>query len=184
LATAAAVPGIGVEQGILLAIALSLVRHVQHSYRPHTMVLAPDAEGRWTPTVAKAGIETEPGLIVYRFGADLFYANADRFADEALALIDGAPAPVRWFVVDASATTDIDYSAARTLRDFIGELTARKVHIAFGRVSPSLLADMQRHGVAAALGEEHIFSTLHEAIEAARTDDAIVGLPGTKGCSG
>jgi STAS domain len=64
---------------------------------------------------------------------------------------------VRWFVVDASATTDIDYSAARTLRDFIGELTARKVQIAFGRVSPSLHADMQRHSIAATLGEEHIF---------------------------
>jgi sulfate permease, SulP family len=181
LATAAAVPGIGVEQGILLAIALSLVRHVRHSYRPHTMVLAPNAQGRWTPTAAKPGIETEPGLIVYRFGADLFYANADRFVDEALALIDGAPAPVRWFVVDASATTDIDYSAARTLRDFIGELAARKVHIVFGRVSPSLRADMQRHGIAATLGEEHMFSTLHEALEAARSDEAMLGLPAPKG---
>jgi sulfate permease, SulP family len=172
LFTAAAVPGIGVEQGILLAIALSLVRHVRHSYRPHTMVLAPNAQGRWTPTVPKPGIETEPGLIVYRFGADLFYANADRFADEALALIDGAPAPVRRFVVDASAMTDIDYSAARTLRDFIAELAARKVQIVFGRVSPSLRADMQRHNIAATLGEEHIFSTLHEALAAARSDEA------------
>jgi MFS superfamily sulfate permease-like transporter len=181
LFTAAAVPGIGVEQGILLAIGLSLVLHVRHSYRPHTMVLAPNAQGRWTPAAAKPGIETEPGLIVYRFGADLFYANADRFVDEALALIDGAPAPVRWFVVDASATTDIDYSAARTLRDFIGELAARKVHIVFGRVSSSLRADMQRYSIAATLGEENIFSTLHEALEAARSDNVIVGLPGTKG---
>jgi len=184
LFTAAAVPGIGVEQGILLAIALSLVRHVRHSYRPHTMVLAPNAQGRWTPTAAKPGIETEPGLIVYRFGADLFYANADRFADEALALIDGAPVPVRRFVVDTSAMTDIDYSAARTLRDFIGELTARKIGIAFGRVSPPLHADMQRHGVAVTLGEERIFSTLHEALEATRGDNAMVNLPGTKAPSG
>jgi sulfate permease, SulP family len=88
---------------------------------------------------------------------------------------------MRWFVVDASATTDIDYSAARTLRDFIGELAARKVHIAFGRVSPSLRADMQRHSIAATLGEEHIFSTLHEALEAARSDEAMVGLPAPKG---
>jgi sulfate permease, SulP family len=183
LFTAAAVPGIGVEQGILLAIALSLVRHVRHSYRPNTMVLAPNAQGRWTPTAAKPGIETEPGLIVYRFGADLFYANADRFADEALALIHGAPEPVRRFVVDASAMTDIDYSAARTLRDFIGELTTRKIGIAFGRVSPSLHADMRRHGVAVTLGEGHIFSTRHEALEAARGDDAMVSLLGTRGTS-
>ena len=50
VATAAAVVAIGVEQGILLAIALSLFRHVRHSYRPHTTILVPDASGRWTPT--------------------------------------------------------------------------------------------------------------------------------------
>jgi hypothetical protein len=114
---------------------------------------------------AQRGDPVEPG-------ADLFYANADRFADEALALIDGAPAPVRRFVVDASAMTDIDYSAARTLRDFIAELAARKVHIVFGRVSPSPRADMQRYNTAATLGEEHIFSTLHEALAEARSDEA------------
>ena len=70
--TAAAVVAIGVEQGILLAIALSLFRHVRHSYRPHTMMLAPDATGRWIPVPATLGKETEPGLIVYRFDADLF----------------------------------------------------------------------------------------------------------------
>ena len=61
------------------------------------MVLAPNAQARWTPTVAKPWIRA--GLIVYRFGADLFCANADRFADGAPALIDGALMPVRRFVV-------------------------------------------------------------------------------------
>jgi SulP family sulfate permease len=92
LFTAAAVPAIGVEQGILLAIALSLVRHVRHSYRPFTMVLVPDATGPWVLAPAAPGAQTEPGLIVYRFGADLFYANADRFADEARARVDEARA--------------------------------------------------------------------------------------------
>jgi MFS superfamily sulfate permease-like transporter len=108
LFTAAAVPAIGVEQGILLAIALSLIQHVRHSYRPHTMMLVPDERGRWAPTPAAPGSQTEPGLIVYRFGADLFYANADRFADEVRALVDNAPDQVRWFVVDAGAVTDLD----------------------------------------------------------------------------
>src|SRR6202011_72165 len=67
--TAATVVTLGVEQGILLAIALSLFRHVRHSYRPHTMMLAPDAAGMWIAAPAAPGIETEPGLIVYRFGA-------------------------------------------------------------------------------------------------------------------
>ena len=63
--TAAAVVAIGVEQGILLAIALSLFRHVRHSYNPHTTMLAPNATGRWVPVPAAPGKETEPGLIVY-----------------------------------------------------------------------------------------------------------------------
>jgi len=102
---------IGVEEGILLAIVLSLLRHVRHSYRPHTMVLAPNATGRWTLVPVTPGAQTEPGLIIYRFGADLFYANDHRFTDEVRSLVEHAPTPVRWFIVDADAITDIDYSA-------------------------------------------------------------------------
>ncbi len=168
LFTAAAVPGIGVEQGILLAIGLSLIRHVRHSYHPHTMVLLPDPEGGWLTKPAQPGEQTEPGLILYRFGADLFYANADRFADETRALIEGAPDPVRWFVVDAGAITDMDYSAARTLRDLLNELKARNVNVALGRVEPSLRSDMARHGIAAIVGEERIWASLHGALALAR----------------
>lgn len=166
--TAAAVVGIGVEQGILMAITLSLLRHVGHSYRPHTMVLTPAAEGEWAPTPAEPGAETEPGMIIYRFGADLFYANINRFNDEARALIQHAPTPAQWFIVDAAAITNIDYSAAQSLRDLIKDLKAQGVDIAFARVSPYLRSDMDRHGVAAALGESRIFPSLHRAIAAAR----------------
>lgn len=164
--TAAVVALVGLEQGILLAVALSLLRHVRHSYRPHTMVLTTDKTGRWLPISATPGIETEPGLIVYRFGADLFYANDNRFADEVRALIEHAPTPVRWFVVDAGAMTDIDYSAARSLLDLCVDLKRYGVTLVFGRVNPYLRADMDRHGITRAIGDEFIFSTLHEALAA------------------
>jgi len=170
LATAAAVPGVGVEEGILLAIALSLIRHVRHSYRPHTMIVTEDAEGHWIPTPAIPGAESEPGLIIYRFGADLFYANADRFADETRELIERAPQPVRWFVIDASAVTDVDFSAAKTLRDLFNELKAKNVSVAFGRVDPALRADLERHGVAAIVGEDRILASLHSALALASGD--------------
>jgi MFS superfamily sulfate permease-like transporter len=166
--TAAAVVAIGVEQGILLAIAISIFRHVRHSYRPHALLLAPDVTGRWVPGPATPGKETEPGLIVYRFGSDLFFANAKRFADQVRALVDHAPTPVRWFVVDASAITDIDYSAAQSVRDFIDELKRRSVQIVFARVSPYLRSDLDRHHITDAVSEKWIFATLHEAIAAAR----------------
>lgn len=162
--TAATVALVGLEQGILLATGLSLLRHVRHSYRPHTSVLAPDEAGRWQPVPAAPGKQTEPGLIVYRFGADLFYANDTRFADEVRSLMGSAPAPLRWLVVDAAAITDIDYSAAQTVRDLSAELSREGVGLVFGRVSPYLRADMDRHGITATLGASHVFTTLHEAL--------------------
>jgi MFS superfamily sulfate permease-like transporter len=167
--TAATVVVLGVEQGILLAIALSLFRHVRHSYRPHTMMLAPDASGRWVLTPAAPGKVTEPGLIIYRFGADLFYANQDLFICEVRSLVEHAPTPVRWFIVDAGAITDIDYSAAQSIRDLVEDLSRRKVCMIFGRVSPYLRADMDRHRITAVVGESHIFATLHEAVASVRS---------------
>ena len=164
VATAATVVALGVEQGVLLAIALSLFRHVRHSYRPHTMMLAPDAAGIWLPVPAVPGKVTEPGLIVYRFGADLFYANANRFADEVRALVRQAPAPVRWFIVDCSTITDIDYSAAQVMHDLLNGSTLREIAVLFARVNPYMRADMDRHCLTPVIGEGRIFRTLHEAV--------------------
>ena len=171
IATAATVVALGVQQGILLAIALSLFRHVRHSYRPHTMILAPDATGRWTPIPATPGTMTEPGIIVYRFGADLFYANQNRFVDEVRALVARAPTPIHCFIVDAAAITDIDYSAAQSLLELLEDLKHQKVSLVFGRVNFYLRSDMDRHGIIAAIGEGSIFPTLHEAIAAAHVTD-------------
>jgi MFS superfamily sulfate permease-like transporter len=167
LATGATVVAIGVEQGILLAIALSLFRHVRHSYLPHTLMYEPDATGRWIPGPVRPGAVTEPGLIVYRFGADLFYANQLRFCDEVRRLVAHAPAPLRYFVVDAAAITDIDYSAARSVLTLIEDLQKSGVRIIFGRVNAYLRADMDRHHITAAIGAQNVCATLHEALRLA-----------------
>lgn len=178
LVTAAAVVTFGVEQGILLAIALSLFRHVRHSYRPHTSILSPDATGQWTAVPATPGKVTEAGLIIYRFDADLFYANQNRFTDQVRALVAHAPTPVRCFLVDAGAMTDIDYSAAQSVRDLLDDLARQNVVMIFGRVSAYLRADMDRHGITAAVGAAQVFSTLHEAIARARGESAPALQPG------
>ena len=164
VSTAAAVVAFGVEQGILLAIALSLFRHVRHSYRPHTMMLEANDEGTWVTVPAQPGKVTEPGLIVYRFGADLFYANQNRFIDDVRARVARAPTPVHSLIIDASAITDIDCSAAQSLRDLIKEMARRNVTMIFGRVNSYLKSDLDRHGITAVVGAERIFPTLHEAI--------------------
>lgn len=173
LVTAAAVVLLGVEHGILLAVALSLMRHVRHSYHPHTMVLEPAAPtGRWLPVPARPGTMTAPGLIVYRFGSDLFFANDHFFTLEVTQLIDSAPDVLRWFVVDAGAITDLDYSAARTLGDLIQNLHERKIAVIFGRVNRYLRADMDRHDITQTIGASNIFATMHEALAATGVNPA------------
>ena len=124
---------------------------------------------------AAPGRVTAPGLIVYRFGADLFYANQNRFADEVRALVSQAPAPLRWLVVDAGAITDIDYTAALSLCELLDDLKRQRVAIVFGRVSSYLRSDMDRHGITAAVGAAHVFETLHEALAEARGGTPPIG---------
>src|SRR5215472_12232626 len=140
------------------------------------MMLVPDTSGRWTPTPVTPGKETEPGLMVYRFGADLFYANHNRFADEVRALVEHAPTPVRWFIVDAGAITNVDYSAAQSLRDLLDDLAHQGVGMVFARVRPSLRSDMDRHRVTAVIGETRIFAALHEALAAVRGQTPLISL--------
>jgi MFS superfamily sulfate permease-like transporter len=88
------------------------------------------------------------GLIVYRFGADLFYANVNRFTDEVRALAERAPTPVHWFIVDAGPITHRLLRHTRSARRF-----GAGVGMVFAGVSPYLRPDMDRHGITQRLGK-------------------------------
>ena len=115
---------------------------------------------------AVPGAVTEPGLVVYQFGAALFYANAGRFADEIRSLVGPAPAPVRWVVVHAGAITHVDYTAARVVRELQADLARGGVGLVFAHVQSDLKPDLDRHGLTQAIGPTRIFDTLHEALAA------------------
>jgi len=166
LTTAAVVVVVGVEQGILLAMVLSLLRHVRHSYRPHTAVLVEDGAGHRRPIPAVPGALSEPGLVIFQFGADLFYANAGRFAEDLRGLVQGVSRPVKWLVVEASAITSIDYSAARVLRSLQDDLLRDGVVMVLAHAQPSLRSDLGRHRLIDVIGADHVFDSLHEALAA------------------
>jgi sulfate permease, SulP family len=166
LLTAAIVVLIGVEPAIILAMVLSLFRVLNHSYHPQTGVLVQGEQGLWETKPAVAEAFTEPGLVIYRFGAAVFYANAGLFAHEVRMLARGSG--VRWLVVDAEAITNVDYSAARILRDLNQDLKQINVEFSFARSAPSLRADLIRHRVIEVIGEERIFPRLHNATAAFR----------------
>ncbi len=166
LTAAAVVVAAGVEQGILLAMAMSLLRIVRHSYRPHTGVMVQDSHKTWKLVPATRGVTTEPGLVLYSFGAALFYANANRFSEEILTLVGPAPSDVRWLIVDAEAITNVDYSAARVVRDLEKILAATGVLLGFARLPADTKADFVRHHLTEDIGPSRMFDRLHDALEA------------------
>ena len=102
---------VGVEQGIVLAVVASVVEILRRAYRPRDFVIQRDLAGDPQYLPATPGTQSAPGLIVFRFDAQLFYANASRFCDDLKALVEGAPEPVRWVLIDAAPLDDVDYSA-------------------------------------------------------------------------
>jgi MFS superfamily sulfate permease-like transporter len=166
LTTAGVVVAVGVEEGILLAMILSLLRIVHHSYHPHTGVMVLNELGTWDLKPVATGATTEPGLVLYHFGAALFYANASRFAEEATCIVGPAPSPVRWLIVDAEAITNLDYSAARVLLELEQNLTSCGTQLGFARVRWDLRADFTRHHITESIDPALMFNRLHDALTA------------------
>ena len=162
------VVGLGVEQGILLALVLSLLQHVRHSYHPHTALILRDPTQHWRMDTVAPGKFAEPGLIVYWFGADLFYANAGRFTAEARELVTESPSPVHWLALEAGAITDIDYSAGEALKELHADLTKLGVVLALARVSEQLHKDLERLGLVDVIGRDRIFDSRGALLETYR----------------
>jgi len=172
VATTAAVVFLGVEHGILLAMGLSLLQHVRHGYHPGTAIVLRDPVEHWRMEPATTVKMLEPGLLMYWFGADLYYANANHFVEQAHRMVSQAPAPVRWLAVDAGAITDIDFTAARALIDLQRDLARKGVVLALARVSNGLRADLDRQEVSRVIGADLIFNSRTHCVEAYQTAGA------------
>ncbi|WP_066902585.1 SulP family inorganic anion transporter [Mycolicibacterium houstonense] len=169
IATTVAVLGFGVLYGVLVAIALSLLDTLRRIARPHDSVLG------YVPGVAGMhdvddypDAELVPGLVVYRYDAPLFFANAEDFRQRALAAVDEADGRVEWFVLNAEAQVDPDLTAVDALEHLRRELTARGIVFAMARVKSDLRDDLVAAGFIDRVGEDRIFPTLPTAVEAFR----------------
>jgi len=159
--TALTVIFVGVEQGIILAIILSLVVHTRHGYKPKNSLLA-KAKGFSGPTEAyplDSGTQAAPGLAIYRFSHDMYYANVDALSREVQDLVDEADPPLRWLCIDMIAVTDVDYSAAATLNELVGELAERGVKLLFTHAWDEVRHDLDVSGITARVGEDAYFAT-------------------------
>jgi len=164
--TAGVVVLVGVEEGIVLAMVVSLARVVRHGYHPHSGVLEANPDGSWKLIPVGLNVVTEPGLVLYRFGAELFYANAGRFLEEISQVVQPMPSAVKWVVVDAEAMTHMDYTAARIVKRLKKNLDQAGVELGFARAPWDLRSDFDRHHVTEVIGPERFFNRLHDAIAA------------------
>ena len=158
---------LGVEQGIILAIVLSLIDHTRRGYHPRNAVLKPLESGAWKAEPVASGAQALPGLIVYRFTHSLYYANAQQFLNEVMDLVNNTDPPLRWLCLDASAVDDVDFSAAETLRSLFGMLQERGIHLVITRVMDDL-KDESRYHLVDLFGEDAFYDTLEEALQAYR----------------
>jgi MFS superfamily sulfate permease-like transporter len=162
--------GVGVEQGIILAIVASILEIIRRAYSPKDFVVVRDADGTPSYLAAEPGAQSAPGLVVFRFDAELFYANASRFCDDVKALVDGAPDPVRWVLLDAASLTDVDYSAGIQLRDLAGFFSARGIHVGLVRADDDLIATLTTYEVLGEDSEVTTYSTMDAGLAAFQAD--------------
>ena len=159
LITAATVVLVGVEQGILLAMFLSLVSHTRHGYRPkNAVIVVAQPEGWKTEPVATQG-QLLPGLLAYRFNHSMYYANARQLSEEVSRLAKEAKPPLVWFCIGAGAVDDIDYTAAATLRSLYTLLLEQGIRLVFFEVSDEVYAQLERSGITGLVGKDAFYAS-------------------------
>ena len=156
---------VGVEQGILLAIALSLIDHTRRGYHPKNALLMPTESGEWKPQAVASQAQAAPGLMIYRFTHSMYYANSQQLSEEVSTLVNSAQPPLRWFCVDASAVDDVDYSAAETLRALHGILDEKGIRLVVAQVMEGV-KDKSHYELRQLFGDDAFFDTLGDVMQA------------------
>jgi SulP family sulfate permease len=164
--TTLSVLAVGVVPGILVGVALSLLALIERISNPPDAVLRIVPGDGFHDLGEGAAGETIPGFIAYRFYAPLLFSNASHFVERVRQLVAASPTPVRWFLVDAQAITDIDITAAEALRALNKELEQQRIALKFAHANRPLRQILERIGFTSEIGRESIFHAVHEAAAA------------------
>ena len=165
LLTTVAVVALGVQDGIALAILASVIEHLRHSYRPLSSVLVKSPAGHWMPCPVQPGARTEDGLVVYRFGTSLYYANAGRLVEDITALVTHGD-PLQWLVLDGAAIGDVDYTSASVLTLVAARLHQRHIRFVITSMLQPVRNQLDAYGIKGAAGPDVYYETPGEALKA------------------
>jgi MFS superfamily sulfate permease-like transporter len=168
LLTALTVVIVSVGWGIAIAAVLSIIAHLRHSYRPVNVLLFQTPEGRWDAAPLESWKQALPGLAIYRFGADLYYANESRFSGDVHQIVRTADPPLRWLCLSAMMMADIDFSGSESLKQIRSELQGRGVELVISDLGDEVARQLERDGIIEAIGRDHVFDTFSDAASAFR----------------
>ena len=167
MACFAGVATFGAIQGIALAIVIAVLEFLWDGWRPHSAVLGRVDHMKGYHDVSRyPDARLVPGLVMFRWDAPLFFANAELFRDRVLAAVAGAPAPVRWVVVAAEPVTSVDVTAADIVRELDDELSADGIELVFAEMKDPVKDKLKRFGLFERLGAGTFYATIGEAVKA------------------
>jgi high affinity sulfate transporter 1 len=158
---------IGVIPGIFLAVGLALLGFIKRAWRPYDAVLGRiDGEKGYHDVQRHPEARRIPGLVLFRWDAPLFFANAEVFADHVHFAVQGSPTQVRWVVVAAEPVTDVDTTAVDVLRQLQDELAADNIRLAFAELKGPVKDQFEQYGLLSEIGQRYMFRTIGSAVHA------------------
>ncbi len=157
VSTAAFVALVGVGGGIIWAILASIVLHLKHTSKPQNVVLTVDAAGQVIENRVGPGVQSTEGLVVYRFVANIFYANSASLVEDVRDLVQGSPEPPRLFVFEASAINQVDWTSAEAMRRAISLVQDSDGVFVFARASEEARRYLSYFGIAEQVGGDSGF---------------------------
>jgi MFS superfamily sulfate permease-like transporter len=162
---------VGVLEGIVIAVVVSILQFFERSWRPYTAVLGkPEGVQGYHDISRHPDAKQIPGLLILRWDAPLFFANANifrRVVRETIAKTEPTP---KWVLVAAEPVTDVDITAAEMLVDLDEELNANGIHLVFAEMKDPVKDKIVRYGLLEAIDSQHFFPTIKTAIKAFRTE--------------
>ncbi|NVN99684.1 MAG: SulP family inorganic anion transporter [Geobacteraceae bacterium] len=157
---------LGVVHGIFIAVGFALLAFVWRAWRPYCAVLGRvDGMKGYHDISRHPEARRIPGLVLFRWDAPLFFANAEMFRENLLKAISNAPVPAKWVVVAAEPVTDIDITAADVLAELEAELQMSGVELCFAQMKGPVKDHLKRYGLFKQLGVENFFPTIGQAVD-------------------
>ena len=155
----------GAIPGIALAIVIAVIEFLWDGWRPHSAVLGRVNRVKGYHDITRyPDARLIPGLVLFRWDAPLFFANAELFHARVLDAVDRSPTPVRWIVIAAEPVTSVDVTAADAVTELDDALRAAGITLCFAEMKDPVKDKLKRFGLFARFGENMFFATIGEAV--------------------